>query len=353
MAKTDVHKQAPAPIPGPVRATPGTTPGTFNSHLPVATDERPVPLKDAHLEAVVSAAEESHAPKTRRHYASAWRAFARWCEAEGYASLPATPETVAAYFAHRATGGSSLSTLKLASAAIRYRHQGHGLDSPARSAGVKRVLRGLRRRAAALPVSKGQGQARGLTAAHLAAIRATALLPRKGPSGRTESEKTARKRGAVDVALAPVMRDALLRRSEAAALTWKDVTFLADGTARLAIRRSKTDQDGEGAIQFIGKDAAQALQAIQGDAAGSEHLFGLRSGRAVSNRIAAMARAAGLGNGFSGHSPRVGMAQDLAANGASATELMGAGRWTACRMPAHYTRAQAAGRGAVARYYGE
>ena len=66
----------------------------------------------------------------------------------------------------------------------------------------------------------------------------------------------------------------------------------------------------------------------------SEHLFGLRSGRAVSNRIAAMARAAGLGNGFSGHSPRVGMAQDLAANGASTTELMGAGRWTACRMPA-------------------
>ena len=129
------------------------------------------------------------------------------------------------------------------------------------------------------------------------------------------------------------MRDALLRRSEAAALTWKDVTFLADGTARLAIRRSKTDQNGEGAIQFIGKHSAQALQAIQGDAAPSEHLFGLHSGRAVSNRIAAMARAAGLGNGFSGHSPRVGMAQDLAANGASATELMGAGRWTACRMP--------------------
>ena len=227
------------------------------------------------------------------------------------------------------------------------------MNSPTRSAGVKRVLRGLRRRAATSAVSKGQGQARGLTTAHLAAIRATAFLPRKGPSGRTESEKTARKRGAVDVALVSVMRDALLRRSEAAALTWKDVTFLADGTARLTIRRSKTDQDGEGAIQFIGKDAAQALRAIQGDAAPSDHLFRLCSGRAVSNRIAAMARAAGLGNGFSGHSPRVGMAQDLAANGASTTELMGAGRWSAHRMPAHYTRAQAAGRGAVARYYGE
>ena len=121
--------------------------------------------------------------------------------------------------------------------------QGHGLDSPTRPAGVKRVLRGLRRRAATSPVSKGQGQARGLTAPHLAAIRATAFLPRKGPSGRTESEKTARKRGAVDVALASVMRDALLRRSEAAALTWNDVTFLADGTATA---RHSTQQDRPG-----------------------------------------------------------------------------------------------------------
>ena len=327
---------------------------TDTARTPVPIPENGgVVLKDAHLEAIVSAAQESHAPATRRHYGSAWRAFAAWCEAEGYGSLPAAPETVAAYLTDRAASGVSVSSLKLARAAIRYEHDSRGLDSPTHAAGVARVLRGLRRRAAKSDVHTGSGQARGLTATHVAAIRATARQARSGPTGRRESEKMARHRGMVDIALASVMRDALLRRSEAAAIRWADVRFMDDGTARITIRHSKTDPDGEGAVQFIGNEAAAALNDIRGEAAGADRVFGLKSGRAVSNRIAAMARAAGLGDGFSGHSPRIGMAQDLAANGASTTELMVAGRWKAHRMPALYTREQAAGRGAVARYYRE
>lgn len=324
---------------------------TARTPVPAAENGGPVVLKDAHMEAVVSAAKESHAPATRRHYRSAWRAFAAWCDAEGYESLPAAPETVAAYLTDRAGGGLSVSSLKLARAAIRYEHESRGLESPTHSAGIARVLRGLRRRAAQSGERTGPGQAQGLTATHLAAIRATACQPRSGPTGRTESEATAKKRGLVDIALASVMRDALLRRSEAAALRWADLKLMSDGTARIVIRHSKTDPEGEGAIQFIGKDAAAALDDLRSDAPESDRVFGLKSGRAVSSRIAAMARAAGLGDGFSGHSPRIGMAQDLAANGASTTELMVAGRWKAHRMPAHYAREQAAGRGAVARYY--
>ena len=58
-----------------------------------------------------------------------------------------------------------------------------------------------------------------------------------------------------------------------------------------------------------------------------------------------------LGEGFTGHSGRVGMAQDLAATGVDLPALMTAGRWKSSRMPAKYTERQAAGRGAVARYY--
>ena len=54
---------------------------------------------------------------------------------------------------------------------------------------------------------------------------------------------------------------------------------------------------------------------------------------------------------FTGHSGRVGMAQDLARSGVELPELMTAGRWKSSRMPARYTERQAAGRGAVARYY--
>ena len=47
----------------------------------------------------------------------------------------------------------------------------------------------------------------------------------------------------------------------------------------------------------------------------------------------------------------VGMAQDLAATGVELPALMQAGRWKSSRMPVRYTERQAAGRGAVARYY--
>ena len=57
--------------------------------------------------------------------------------------------------------------------------------------------------------------------------------------------------------------------------------------------------------------------------------------------------------GFTGHSGRVGMAQDLAATGVELPALMTAGRWKSSKMPARYTERQAAGRGAVARYYQE
>ena len=71
----------------------------------------------------------------------------------------------------------------------------------------------------------------------------------------------------------------------------------------------------------------------------------------IGRRIKAATKVAGLGEGFTGPSPRVGMAQDLSAAGAEIPELMTAGKWDSPTMPAKYTEAQAAGRGTVARYY--
>ena len=47
------------------------------------------------------------------------------------------------------------------------------------------------------------------------------------------------------------------------------------------------------------------------------------------------------------------MAQDLVKNGVELPALMTAGRWKNSKMPARYTECQAAGRGAVAKYYHE
>ena len=308
-------------------------------------------LAARHVEAIMAAAEEAHSPATRRAYKASWRVFRVWVRGQGLDALPAAPETVAAYLAERAGAGVSRSTLAMARAAIRYHHETSGLANPCDSPGVRRVLRGLNRRAAA--EGPRARQAAGLTAVGFAAIRATARLPRIGRGGHRESEEEAAKRGAVDIALAAVMRDALLRRAEAAALRWGDVEFRSDGSARITIRRSKNDQDGRGIIQFAGPPAAEALGAIRpGEVSAEARVFGLRTGRSISNRLSAMAKAAGLGDGFSGHSPRVGMAQDLAAACTELPALMVAGRWKSARMPAHYASAEFAGRGAVARYYG-
>ena len=116
-----------------------------------------------------------------------------------------------------------------------------------------------------------------------------------------------------------VLRDGLLRRSEAADLAWGDVELRDDGSALLAVRRSKTDPTAEGVTLYIGRDAAQALMAIRPAQAlldASTPVFGL-SPRQIGRRVQAAAVAAGLGEGFTGHSGRVGMAQDLAKSGVS------------------------------------
>ncbi len=51
---------------------------------------------------------------------------------------------------------------------------------------------------------------------------------------------------------------------------------------------------------------------------------------------------------MSGHSCRVGMAQDLVASGADMAGVMQAGRWKSPQMPARYSARLEAKRGAVA-----
>ena len=184
----------------------------------------------------------------------------------------------------------------------------------------------------------------------MAEICATACKPRRGRGGNLESRKAAIIRGKADIAMISLMRDAMLRVSEAAAVKWGDIEAQPDGTGRLLIRRSKTDPEGEGAVAFISCHTMKSLDAMRNGATDSDSVIGLRPNQ-ISKRIKQAARAAGLGNGFSGHSPRIGMARDLARAGTELTNLMNAGRWSSTKMPALYTRNETAGKGAVAQFY--
>ena len=286
------------------------------------------------------------ARNTMRSYRSQWRTFRHWAIRRGVPALPAEPAHVAAYLAQRIEDlGHRPATLRAAAAAIAFVHRVTGCENPCARPEVTRTLRGATRKA-----GTEQKQAQGLTADAFAAIRSTACVPRRGRGGRVESAHVAERRGRLDIAVIALMRDAMLRVSEAAALTWSDVAEEPDGTGRLLIRRSKTDPEGSGAVAFVSVATMEALASIRNQALASDSVFGLQANQ-ISKRIKRAAQVAGLGDGFSGHSPRVGMAQDLVRAGIELPSLMTAGRWRSPAMPAHYTRNETASRGAVARFY--
>lgn len=286
------------------------------------------------------------AANTKANYRGQWRRFAEWARDRGVSALPAEPAHVAAYLAERIEReGHRPATLRTAASAIAFIHKAAELADPCAALAVRRALGGATRK-----VGRKQKQATALTAEALALIRATADKPRQRRGGRPESWETARQRGSVDVAMISLMRDAMLRVSEAAALTWADIGAEPDGTGRLSIRRSKTDPEGEGAVVFISAPTMARLASIRAGLAGGS-VFGLHRNQ-LAKRIKQAARSAGLGEGFSGHSPRVGMARDLARAGIELPSLMTAGRWRSPNMPALYTRNETAGKGAVAQFYG-
>ena len=190
---------------------------------------------------ITEALQKSRADNTRRAYRSTWRAWQAWAEAHGHQPLPASPAAVAAYLADRVAEGAAAATLNATRAGISATHRDHALPDPTDNQGIRQTLKGLRRKAA----GKGRGQAEPLTVEDVAAIIATAAIPRRSKRGM-ESPTQAQRRGAVDAAIAGLLFQGGLRRSEAAALTWADVSPAADADGLLVrIRHSKTDQEGE------------------------------------------------------------------------------------------------------------
>jgi integrase len=275
----------------------------------------------------------SQAANTKRNYLRASKGFTDWCDEQGCSSLPAHPEAVKYYLAERYDSGMKIGTVRLDASSISDAHRQAGYADPTRTYTVRKSVAGLARTNPQPP-----GQAKALTEA--------------GMANRHEAPENARSRGLMDIAICSTMRDALMRRSEAADLRWSDIDVREDGTGRLLIRRSKTDQEGKGFVTYLGPAAVMDLLEIRpAEADPEDKIIGL-TGNAIGHRIRAAALTSDLGDGFSGHSCRVGMAIDLARRGATIPEIMQVGRWKSAVMVARYIRAEEAATGAVARYYG-
>ena len=139
--------------------------------------------------------------RTRDSYANQWNRFVAWSKSAGRRSLPASPEDLAAYLEDRSETGARPSTLRVAAAAIARSHRDAGFDAPVQHDIARSVLDELTRDDAPVP-----NRALPLDLDRYLAIRETAPKPRWGRGGRLERTASARRRGAVDIAMIGLMR---------------------------------------------------------------------------------------------------------------------------------------------------
>ncbi len=263
----------------------------------------------------------ARAGSTLRAYAHDWQQFRAWCERNSLVPLPASPQTVIFYSTDLTKNQQrKWNTLSRRLAAISQLHSQAGFESPTRSWAVKQFLQGLRRELGVAPVRK-----KPVLVADLQEILKhipDSLLGKR------------------DRALLLVGFTGAFRRSELIGLNVEDLEETRDGMVA-HIRRSKTDQEGQGRKVGIppGSEAAtcpiRALSEWSTAAQiGSGALFRSvnRHGKVLSQRLSGEGVAMvvkryieKLGHDparFAAHSLRAGLATSAAAAGKSERAIM-------------------------------
>lgn len=347
------------------------------------------------LEAAVAAM----APATRAAITADLKCFLKWCAGQRpvMMAIPASPETLVHYLrwldAGSSSGGGGKNAAKpatlarrLASIARVHRVLGFGETEPlpTQAGMVRDTLRGIRRARSTrqlqaaplrlgLAMNEGEGLPEGITV--------TVLLAACGDDLP----------GLRDAALISLAYDAGLRVSELVAIEVEDLSRLGDGTGRLRIRRSKTDQEGEGALAWL---SAETMQRVKDwlDASSTEAGVAFRRINTLSQRgkaelarevrhyvghrpltrqgVVSILRKRALDaidqdyvelapgeevdtvKSISAHSFRVGLTQDLFAAGEDGAGIALALRWSSPTTALRYARELAVGSNAAARVLG-
>lgn len=264
-------------------------------------------------------AKESKAASTLRAYASDWRHFTCWCSRHRLPSLPAQAETVALYLSALANTHKT-ATLTRRMSAISQAHQIAGFESPTTFAKVRLVVAGIKR-------TKGTAQ----TGKAPVLVDDLKRMVARLPEGLI---------GVRDRALLLLGFCGAFRRSELVGLDRRDVAITREGLV-ITLRRSKTDQEGEGqklGIPYASNPSVCPVRALQDwlEVSGITNGPLLRpinrhgqmaamrlSSQAVALIVKKYAQAVGLNaEEFAGHSLRAGLATSAAMAGASERSIM-------------------------------
>lgn len=270
----------------------------------------------------------AYSPATIRAYFFDLHVYESWCARSGLTMFPAAPEQICAFLDEDGLS-SAPSTVRRRLYAIRKGHRLLNLPDPTHDEDVILALRRICRLKHIRPT-----QAKGMTEAFLLKFIAT------------EPDTPIGLRNRVMMSLG---YDLLTRRSELVALQDIDVARCPDGTYRFLIRRSKSDPLGLGRTAFCSHRTARLLEAWRAWRGPHKWLlcpvhYNKPVDRGLSDTtVRRVIRAAAqrccspeLASAFSGHSMRVGGAQDLLKRGLDTVGIMRAGGWKSVSTLAHY-----------------
>jgi len=252
----------------------------------------------------------SKSANTLRAYESDYKDFSFFCAKNNFSSLPADPKILSLYLTHLSQT-SKFSTLKrrIASISVIHKLKGHYIDT--KHPIIRENLLGIKR-------IKGSNQ------------------KAKKPILINDLKQIIDVIGALNIKDIRKKRDKALiligfaggfRRSELVALEVDDVEFVREGV-KIFVKRSKTDQSGEGMTKAIPSfDNAfycpvLHLQDWMTSKNHNKKIFPI-SDKSVALIIKKYANLAGLdGNKYAGHSLRSGFATTTAESGAEERNIM-------------------------------
>ncbi len=253
----------------------------------------------------------SKSANTLRAYQADFKDFSVFCARNGLSSMPTEPKILSLYLTHL-SASSKFSTLKrrIASISVIHKMKGHYLDT--KHPLIMENLHGIKR-------VKGSNQ----KAKKPILINDLKLIINAiGQANQSENKKIR------DKALIFIGFSGGFRRSELVNIEYEDLEFVNEGV-KIFIKRSKTDQSGEGmtkAIPYFDNNnycpVISLKEWINVSEIKSGKIFEI-SDRSVALIIKKYASLSGLdANRYGGHSLRSGFATSAAESGAEERNIM-------------------------------
>ncbi len=200
---------------------------------------------------------EARAPASVKALANDLACYAQFCLRIRGPGLPASEARIVAYLEDCEVRRLTPATVSRRLATLAVVHGLLGAASPTSAPVVRDALRGMRRRVSVRQRQAGPlrfGEGIGIAAAE--GFTLTALL--EACHGTVM--------GLRDAALLSLGYDAGLRVSELIAIDCRSVTGIEDGAGVLEVERSKTDQEGRGAETWLSPDTMRRIAAWQREA---------------------------------------------------------------------------------------